>query len=116
MGGRSSRPPPGRGGANVGFHGDSFSFVLDAGTGKGAALTPGHDPQQSIIRDASVGRRYDISTIQRPLGHKDANMTMIYTYVLNKGATVSGAQSIYSERSYTLCIRPAFGCRFLLCG
>ncbi|WP_445302236.1 tyrosine-type recombinase/integrase [Microcoleus sp. F4-D5] len=29
--------------------------------------------------------RYDIRTVQEFLGHKDVQMTMIYTHVLNRG-------------------------------
>ena len=76
----------------------------------------GRDPLPPFISYPSAGRCYNIRTIQEFLGHKDVNTTMIYTHVLNKGSMLSGAQSMKSEPSYTVCIRRTFDRRSLLEG
>ncbi|MCU0784437.1 MAG: hypothetical protein MUF81_10415 [Verrucomicrobia bacterium] len=38
----------------------------------------------ALFRDAVVGKRYDIRTLQDLPGHKYATTTQIYTYVMQK--------------------------------
>ena len=59
--------------------------VKSAAVNAGLTKRPGCHTLRHSFATHLIEQGYDIRTVQKLLGHKDARTTMIYTHVLNRG-------------------------------